>query len=184
MQDSDIRHIIENELTSGERLLWSGAPQKPYWSPLMIFYVIFICLWLLGVLSFLIGALYQMGEGPTGIVYLAVPTFMTLIALAFLWLSLKALRAPGRQVYGLTNRRGLIVENFGKGRVRSLGPNELANLTRKSAIKTMGTLQFQGPSFYQISFDSSNLLGIAFYNIADPKDVENIIFNKILGDRR
>ena len=183
MPDFDIRHIIENELTSGERLLWSGAPQKAYWSPLMMFYVIFILIWLLGVLGFLFAGLSQMGKGSAGMRFVFVPAVMTFVGLLFLWITIKALRGPAKQLYGLTDRRGLIIENFGKGPVRSLGPNELANLTRKSASDTMGTLKFQGPSFTQFSFDLSNLMGVAFYNITNPRDVENIIFSKILQNR-
>ena len=182
MQDSDIRNIIEHELSTGEKLLWSGAPQKAYRPPLLVFYLIFISFWLCFVLVFLVAGLSQLGKDPIGALFVAVPVFMFLFGLLFFRMTYKALRRPGKQIYGLTNRRGLIIENYGRGPIRSLGPDDLANLTRKGD-PSMGSLQFQGPRFSQFSFDLSNLAGVAFYNIANPKNVENIIFNKILQNR-
>ncbi len=180
MIDAEIRDIIKQELTTGEKLLWSGAPQKAYWPPLLIFYLIFISFWLCLVFVFLVVGLSQLGKEPVAALFVAVPGLMFLFGLLFLWISYKALRRPGKQIYGLTNRRGLIIDNYGQGTIRSLGPDDLASLTRKGG-SSMGTLQFQGPRFNQFSFDLSNLSGVAFYNITNPKEVENIIFGKILG---
>lgn len=186
MPNSEHKHLIEQELSSGERLLWSGVPQKAPLPKLALFYLIFISIWLCGVLAFLmVGLLTNVvpNNGTIRLIFALVPGFMLLVGLLFFWVALRAVRRPSKQVYGLTTRRGLIIENHGKGPVRSLSKDELANLTRKGGT-TMGTLQFQGPRLSQFDLTLSNLAGVAFHNISDPKRVENIIFQKIIGDRQ
>jgi len=179
--NQDVRHIIEAELRSGEKLLWCDIPARMH-KPLMpISYSIFIVFWLVGLISMVsFGGFLEAAN--TSALFIAIPLFMLCAGLLMLWFAIKAVFAPSKHIYGLTNSRAIIVENRGKGPVRSFGANELSNYSRKGGTD-IGTLEFVGPSMVTVSLDLSSLSGRGFYEIQDPKYVENLIYKNILKDR-
>lgn len=160
MIDSDIRHIVERELVSGEKLLWAGRPMKMPLPWLAIGYLIFIIIWFIGFLNmFFFGGFSEFfTEEPfsvSALPFLLIPAFILCVGLAILWGTARLIRRPAKQIYGLTQNRGLIIENKGKGPVHSIRPAELASLTRKGG-SDIGTLEFRSPNLMQFQFNLSN----------------------------
>ncbi len=181
MINEALRHIIEAELRSGEKLLWCDSPARMP-KPLMpIFYTLFVIIWLVGLI-FMLRFGGFLAAAKTSFAFIAIPLFMLGAGLLILWFSVKAVFAPSKQIYGLTNSRAIIAENYGKGPIRSFGANELSNYSRKGSTD-IGTLEFVGPSLTSANFNMSSLSGSGFYEIQDPKYVENLIYKNILKDR-
>ena len=117
MVDEDVREIVEAELVEGEKLLWADKPTKrPYpwrgvWrAALWCFCMLFVCYWLFGVIF--------VAE------FVSIPLKITSVSfgLAFLFIGfamrktyLKGFLGPKYEIYGLTNKRAIILSPLWKG---------------------------------------------------------------------
>ncbi len=188
MIDPELRDIITPELAEGEALLWAGRPQKRPSNLLATGFFLFALAWLSGILTWIYHALTHETayflKFPQNIFSLFIIGVFLLIGGQILKHAFIAMKRPARQIYGLTQNRGIILENLGKGDVRSLGKSELGSFLRKGNIE-IGTLEFHSPELKsnKINLHMYDMTGIAFHNVANPKAVENIIFNNILKDR-
>ena len=97
MINEDVREIIEAELQPGEKLLWADKPARMPKPMMMIGYCIFSGLWLIGLISMIIfGGFLEAAS--SSFIFLAIPLFMLLFGLGIFLFSLRALRAPSRQL--------------------------------------------------------------------------------------
>ena len=92
-----------------------------------------------------------------------------------LW-GLKMLIGPSKEIYAITNQRGIIISPFFRYRVASLSPENLKNSERKGP-PDLGTLTFtnKGNGFMAMWMNPYQTELNAFQKIQHPKEVENLI---------
>ncbi|NLF31874.1 MAG: hypothetical protein GX591_13425, partial [Planctomycetes bacterium] len=84
-------------------------------------------------------------------------------------------RKAGRSAYAITDRRAILLDAgwFGGLNVRSFGPDELDDITRKQRADGSGDLIFRRDISH--THDSTHTRDIGFMAIRNVKDVETII---------
>ena len=169
--DRDVAAKLQAELMPGEKLLWADKPRKANF------------LWILlpGMLVGPLLVVFGLGLFSTSLLGLEGGWFHTLFSLVWLTipaivtvLSVRGFFAPSKQIYGLTNERGIIIQNFMGRRIASLHAAEFSKIERKGDPQ-IGTLHFGGaPSFAQMGMTYQSPL-TSFSKIQNPREVEALI---------
>ncbi len=188
MIDPELRETIAPELAEGEELLWAGRPQEHPFLLFGIYALLYAIVWIgailyvdyiwikgfffpkdgssLSTLSFFIG--------------LVVSGFLLLLGCFQLKQGILDLFGSRQQIYAVTSKRGLIVENFWKQRSLSLDRTALS-IMHKDKKKSLGTLTFGLPEILKkkhkerFSFMHPIRLAPIFYNVENPEQVEALI---------
>ena len=192
--NEDIRHIVEAELQQGEKLLWADIPTKfPFYKSTflaMIFslWVLIICVGIIGGGTLLASTAEYKSNG--SVLSFAVAIVVSLIAIIFLCAILmhnpvKLFFAPSKEIYALTDQRGLVVCSFLGPRFGVLNTVDFSTMVRVGD-RAIGTLWFgETNAFgkYNIidwHFMYGTVCVNAFRNIKNPSEVEALIRNTFL----
>ena len=182
MINENIRHIIEAELQSDEKLLWADKPSQFPFSGKYFFVLLFVVIWcsltLPVTMLLFLGSVptEQMRDGPgAGLLFKVIPLLFWGFGLLMLFMASRFFFAPSRQIYGLTDRRAIIVERFLTSGVHTIHKEELSEIVREGhadcgslIIRKRVHLAPRGWPYYQ-------RMGLGFYKIKNPKLVENLI---------
>lgn len=181
--DKELRDKIQPELMAGEKLLWAGKPAKFPLSFMALYLTAFSVFWTFMVTGiFGVGISSEFGSsnssmGSLNIGFLLFASLFICAGIGMFLVGLKTLISPSREIYAITNQRGIIISPFFRYRMASLSEDCLKNSERKGRPE-LGTLLFSGKS--------SGLMGMmmnpyqtelnAFRKITDPKKVEDLIY--------
>ena len=143
---------IRPHLDPGEQLLWSGRPRQgivmqaadAYMIPFALIWTAGVTLWTLMALG---SVLTSKGGDPIVYLFLAVGLWMTLSGLYMLigrYFADAYMRA--RTVYGLTNRRALILSRTLGAKVTSVGLDSLQNRKLEELSSGRGTIHLTQPT--------------------------------------
>ncbi len=142
----DAQMIIQNELASGERLLWAGIPKQGmtfrssdlYRVPISILYLGFAIFWEISVLK-----LPGDNAGAAGLLF---PLFGLPIVLVGLHLLFGRFiydsKKRKKSFYGLTDQRAIIVSGIFKKGVQSLNLKALGDVSLSEKKDGSGTIVF------------------------------------------
>lgn len=186
---------LKDILLDGEEVLWSGAPQR-----LPVGFLVWLAFFTVLFSGFFIAPLgYALltGDGSvfdsynfsvngqritseTPSAFLRAP-FVTMLVMMFVFVAfgLGWLLSKMREIYGITNKRIVILSRFPQRRIASLNPTQLRVIERRGGEK-IGTISFVGSkhglvdkvlALYRIRLHS-------FTNIENPKSVEALIFER------
>ena len=156
-------------MKAGERLLWIGSPAK---FPIY-FSTLFPTLWSAGFVLFGFYTLLSVAFSGSlfGIIFVLI--WLTVVS-TFFYIHLRRLTAASKQIYAITDRRGIILELQGSMRVASLSPEQLKSFERRKHGK-LATLSFsQTRNAYSMTNYIQPPLD-TFHMIDDHFDVERII---------
>lgn len=190
MINSDVRSNVDAELRSGEKLLWANKPHKFPFSFMALYITGFSFVWTAISISFVgIGAITSIfgastsdtatevaGSSAFGIAFSTISLLFVCIGIGmFLW-GLKMLIGPSKEIYAITNQRGIIISPFFKYRVASLSPENLKNSERKGS-PDLGTLTFtnKGSGMMGMWMNPYQTELNAFRKIKNPKKLEDLI---------
>ena len=198
MIEQDAAQIIETELLPGEKLLWADKPRQIltgayYWA---IFFLFSIFLLMGGPVVY---ALYSgdmtvfdaynlsvNGERITSetsidslwsVLITLVAMMLFMLALGAGWVLLKM-----REVYGVTDRRAIIVSRFLQRRVASVNPTLTPYLDR-SGNQRCGSLSFRGNEhgFPDKRLALYRVRHLSFWNIKNTAKVEALVFQRFIN---
>lgn len=196
MINSDVRNIVETELRAGENLLWADKPYKFPLSFTAIYIFGFSVVWTtiavsfvgVGAITSLLGgaggetAIESAGAAAFGVTFSIISLIFVGVGIGmFLW-GLKMLIGPSKELYAITNQRGIIISPFLKYRVATLSPEVLKNSERKGR-PDLGTLTFnKGNGIMGMWMNPYQTELNAFQKIENPKRVEDLIY-KTFGNQ-
>jgi hypothetical protein len=120
----ELRTALERQLEAGERILWTEMPDPAEHARRELATAVFGCLWC-GFMVFFT-ALTASAASVGGLVFSALFWLIGLYLLASPW---RAHRAARRTIYGITDRRAIIVLLGREVRVRSFYPRHIGSLT-------------------------------------------------------
>ncbi len=196
MINSEIRGVVEGELRSGEKLLWADKPAKFPLSFMAIYITGFSIVWTLmaigfvgvGLLTTIVGPVVAetgseaAGGAAFGLLFVGMSLFFVCIGAGMILWGLKMLIGPSREIYALTNQRGIIISPFMRYRIASLSPESLRNSERKGNPE-LGTLTFTNKStgWMAMWMNPYQTELSAFQKIENPKMVENLIHKTFFG---
>ena len=177
MINEDVRHIVEAELREGETLLWADKPSKKPISFMAIYITGFSIVWTTMAIGFVgagaFASLFSVatvedkataaGTAAFGAVFSIVSLLFVAIGVGMILWGLKMLIGPSKEIYALTNQRGIVLSPFIKYRITSLSYEILKNSERKGDHQ-LGTLTFTNQTELN-----------AFLKIKNPKQVEDLI---------
>lgn len=191
-----VKSLIEGELRSGERLLWADKPSKLPISFMAVYITCFSLVWTfmaisffgVGVFTSILGATASdtsteaVGSAAAGTLFSAIALLFVCIGVAMILWGLKMLIGPSKEIYAVTNQRGLIISPFIRYRIASLSGDVLANSERKGRSE-IGTLIFSNKSSgWMGTMMNPNQTELdAFHNIVNPKKVEDLIYKTFSG---
>ena len=169
MDTTSIRSVLSSELRSGEKLLWVGSPARfPVY-----FSTLFPLLWAGGFVAFGLFALISalISATASGIIFMLI--WLSFVSI-FFYIHLRRLTAPSKQIYAITDQRGIILELQGQTRVASLSLAQLKSYERRNHGK-LATLSFsQTRNAYSITNYIQPPLD-TFHMIDDHVEVERLI---------
>ena len=141
---AELRDLVDAELESGERVLWSAQPRASRMAlgclPLVLFgipWTAFAVFWTAAASGFVFGG----GHGPARLFGLFGLPFV-LIGLAMLSSPLWALRKARRTLYVITDRRAILFDGGRNTAIRSFGPEALADTRRRQRPDGSGDILF------------------------------------------
>ena len=176
----DVQNLIDGELASGERLVWSGQPIPGRMARQTLGIVLFGIPWTAFAIFWTVAAAWgtgkmERGAGP----FWAFPLF----GLPFIAIGLGMLSSPWwarrkalRTAYVLTDRRALVIAG-GWGRsptIRSLEPARLTDLRRTQLPDGSGDLVF-GQDWSRDSDGDRHSTNVGFLGIREVKAVEELV---------
>jgi len=190
MINPDVKLIVEAELRNGERLLWADKPSKFPISFMAIYIVGFSIVWTTIAVSFVgVGAFVSIvgssaaetsteaaSAGGVGIIFSLVSLLFVCVGIGMVVWGLKMLIGPSKEIYAVTNQRGIIISPFIKYRIVSLSAEALANSERKGRPER-GTLSFHNNTnnWMALMMNPYQTELAAFRKINNPKQVEELI---------
>lgn len=165
----ELKNIVQKEIRSGESVLWVGRPNS---MPLNAMGIMGTAM---GGLFCIIGTLVFIGALFSGVVFAAVfMAIWTSIAAWNLYIFSGMLFGPRKQIYAITNKRGIIIENFRKDRVATINPAMISSyeIERHGEEATLRFGEKRGMFFMTMS---PNLPLDTFHRVTDYKNLENLI---------
>ena len=166
--DQDLRNLVKPELRAGEKLLWADKPRR---FPLNIwtsYFLGFSIVWTLMAVTITRATGEDSGVVPFNVIGIVFPIIGILFVIAGLFVFI----SPSKEIYAVTNHRGVILKRFLLRNTLSLSPEKMSNPERRGG-SDIGTLNFEsgmprttGQMFFRKSFK----------NISNPKQVEDLIY--------
>lgn len=194
--DPEVRNRINAELQPGERLLWAGQPTPALYArssrPIMVFGLFFTGFSLFWIAA--AGGMMWFADGPGSRdrgfqVFNCFPLFgipFFLVGMGMVTSPIWMRRAAKRTVYGVTDRRCIVVKGKPTGgvEVRSFGPGDLTDMSRNEYANGGGDLVFQED--FRMSTNSkghttSTRTAHGFIGIENVRDIENLIRSQVLA---
>ena len=181
--DPTLKARLQPELAAGERLIWAGRPNtlRLAWlrggklAAFAIPWTLFACVWT--GLAWLFAGGNEDGEMFGRLAMLIGPVFILFGVYLFVSSLVQAVRVFGT-IYGLTDRRALILK--GGGELRSYGAEDLVSLHRRGFKR--GDLIFRDAvprAAGDPTARSGTFTDYGFFGIADPRGVERLIRERI-----
>lgn len=178
-----LRDMVENETEEGETLLWVAQPRPGRMAmrmlPLVLFaipFTGFAIFWITMALT--MGGEAESGDGGNSeTLSLMFPLFglpFVLVGLGMLSSPLWALRNARKTVYAITDRRAIIFDSGLSMKIRSYGPDELGELTRKQKPDGSGDIILD-EKITRDSDGDAHTRKIGFFGIPDVKEVERML---------
>jgi hypothetical protein len=135
---SELSAQLHRELEPNERLLWTGQPEKGRMNVgervlATIFGIYSFCMLLGGVIGLTLGR-----SGAPGALFLGMGMLFGIISLAA---ALSSKKRATQTVYGVTNRRVVILQTGKQNRVESIFPQNLSEIVRVEKQDGTGDLQ-------------------------------------------
>ena len=190
MINEEVRHIIEPELRTKEKLLWADKPSKKPISFMALYITGFSIVWTTMAVGFVgVGTFASMfgatsadskaeaaGTAAFGAVFSIISLLFVAIGVGMVFWGLKMLIGPSKDINAITNQRGVIISPFIKYRIASLSPENLKNSERKGG-PNLGTLTFtnKGNGIMGMWMNPYHTELNAFQKIKNPKQVEDLI---------
>ena len=119
----------------------------------------------------------QTGTLIFSVFWLVMVMFFLAVGVAMIWNAYRAMVAPRRELYAVTNQRGLVVSPFHRLVVVSIPPRELLGGCRRDRRGGLSTLDFgtapSGPNWNGFPTHDPDP---SFKNVADAKGVEDLIY--------
>lgn len=203
MINPELNEKFQSQLYPGEKLLWTGKPKRFPLTGMGIFsfgFALVWCFFVYGIFfSVIIAVIFGIdssaaneslaqtpaepldmpdedtGAGMFGLIFLLFPLMFLLVGALALYTGAKLFFGPSRQIYAITNERGLVLEHFLGRRIGTISAQELKTYEKSGGDK-VGTLKF-GPGLSLFSMNAmfpKHPLN-TFYNVANPRDVEILI---------
>lgn len=180
--ENDLRNILEPELEHGEQLLWMGKPSPKRMMIPSIFSFGVGVVWT----SFIVNFVYMWHAGPNNVQgprglfgmqgilseLFFVPFILIGGGMLFspIWFYLNAKRT----VYGVTDKRVLIVRNGRTRKVQSYGSADIGNVERTERPDGSGDLAFARRS-YRDSDGQQRSQATQFVGIPNVRSVEKLL---------
>lgn len=173
----DLDQELRFELTTGERLLWSGRPNRGIilrvsdWFSLLfgIFWLGFVIFWMWGAAS---------SGAPIFFILFGVPFFLVGLFLVGGRFILDAFQKR-KMVYAVTSQRVLILQGVINRSVRSINLRALPEILLSVRSNGSGSILFGQASPYGQAYRSMGWMGMpgmtAFENIPNVRQVHEII---------
>lgn len=163
----DVQALLARQLAPGERLLWSGRPQKLHAPGGMgrifaVFFLGFACFWELMALQTL-----SLGAGLIGIIFPLFGIPFILVGLKMLFPNLLGGRRIQNTVYAITDQRALIVTN---GRVNAWELDSVQGVEKRYYKDGTGDLVLSNgrvETYYHNGHTHSRNVTMEFSGLAD-----------------
>jgi hypothetical protein len=187
-QSTPMLGIVQDELASDEKLLWCGkpTPQRAFWAASLIWFfavpwTAFALFWMWMAAGMASGMASGMGErtvSPGFNVRFLFPLFglpFVFIGLGLLSTPFWAYRKAVKTVYGITNKRLLIIADTGKSRsVDSYGSDNIGDIKRTERPDKSGDLTFAQRTTKN-SEGSQHTANISFIGVPEVRRVEELL---------
>jgi len=190
--NDDVRHIIEPELSVGEKLLWADKPRSgPY--VIIIYGVFFLILF---AIVFLIPMLVAILTGDTSNLkfdYNGVPAsnitdasmfvMLSLMIVSFLLISIWTFLRCKSSIYAITNKRLYFHARKWPMKVSSVLPQAIGTIVRDGShdIGTLIFIEQRTSVIVKLFKPNSSYLHPRFLKIKNPKQVEDLIYKTFLN---
>ena len=164
---------LRPHLDRGEKLLWAGRPAQGIVFMAMDLYLVpFSIVWL-GIVLQIFGQAKQTDpmSGLMGVLFVGVGLYMLLGRYIVDWFH------RSRMIYGLTDRRAIIMSGMATRSMQSIDFSSLNGLKLEERGDGSGTISFgeQPPYWYRQQFHASLGSGTQFFRVADVKKVYGIV---------
>ena len=172
-----LRHVVDNELDEGEKLLWLDQPKPAQLARQSIPLVLFGIPWTAFAIFWVWGAAHGTSKADAPGPFKFFPLFCVpfiLIGLGMLSSPLWAMRNAKKTAYAITDRRAIIFRGGWGTNIRTFRPDQLRDVHRTQRRDGSGDLVFKETVTYD-SDDDAHVTKIGFTGISNVKDVEDII---------
>lgn len=171
--DLDVQRQLQEELDSGEKIVWQGQPKPHLFAAKSVVPFLFSLVWLTLLVPMGLSAI----KTPRGIQALPVFILFALVGLAMAGQPAYRYYSDRRTHYLLTNRRALIITLGRSKKVLSYYPDKLQALERRERADGSGDLIIdrRGDTGYRSG--RQNFQEVGFINIPAVKTVEAMVRN-------
>ncbi len=182
MINEEVRQALEVELLPDETLIWADRPAKrPYpwrgvWrAGFWCFWMLFVCYWLLGVINEADFVSVQLK-----ILFLIVGFVCLFFGFAIRKTYLKGLFGPKHEIYGLTNKRAIVLSPLWKEKkfINMRGQDHSRNHVEANELDTINVELFDNDTIGTIIFsgwwDRVRYSWYVFPNPESPKILSNL----------
>jgi hypothetical protein len=170
--DLDVQRRLQEELDSGEKIVWQGQPKTRFFSGPGIIFTLIGPVWIavIGSGFFLHGShLRRMDEM---FPFLIVPLVLVLVGVIG---PLAQYYSSFRTHYLLTNRRAMIITLGSTKKVLSYYPDKLQSLERTEKKNGWGNIVIEKAMNTGLTRNNAALREIGFMNIPNVKTVEGMM---------
>jgi hypothetical protein len=186
--------LLEPYLLPEEKLIWSDKPHRfpmyviVFFGLAALFIIMFFILPIsIAILTKDVSILQNMNmelngqdvtENTSMSTLKSMLVFSLIMLFGYVLLAWAYVKYRMSEVYGLTNRRGIIIRtHFPKAKI-SLNLYTLTTIERTGSVKT-GTLTFYGPNAYGLKAGVLKMIGLqhSFINIKKPVEIEKLVLH-------
>lgn len=189
----EIQKMIDSELSSGERVTWSGQPLPARLARRAIPVVLFGIPWTAFAIFWTVSASRMTNHGKTeaGGIFSFFHVFFPLFGLPFVLIGLGLLSSPywawrmaKRTAYVLTNKRAIVFASGFRGSVtvRSFEPERLTDLNRKQNPDGSGDVVFTQDT-RRDNDGARHSTDVGFLAVQDVKAVEDRVRSLVTQNR-
>jgi len=176
--DDELRRHLER----GEKLLWAGRPaQGIVFATMDWYYIPFSVVWLGFVLQ-IFGQRNQVDAvtGLTSVLFVAVGIYMLIGRFIVDWIYRSGV------VYGVTDRRAIIVSGLASRSVQSIDFSSLSGLKLEERGDGSGTIAFgdQPPYWYRQQLHAAWGAGAQFFRVPEVRKVYSIVYEAMQRQKR
>jgi hypothetical protein len=179
MIDSEAQRTIEREMQSGERLLWTSKPDPSRLSARMIVPAIFGIPFTAFAIFWVAGAWSMTRNSPFP--SNGFDNIFPLFGLIFVFIGLAIMSSPfwafakgTRTVYGISDRRALVIEGGSSQTTKSYSFSDMEDLERTERADGSGDLIFKRET-RRGAKGRTYLEPIGFFGVPNVREVENTL---------
>jgi hypothetical protein len=174
---------VDQELESGERVLWMDMPIPIYFTPAGLGYFLFSIAFTAFAILWIVLCVFVIPQGEDGPPSLGFTLFSTpfiLAGLVMLTSPLRAYRRALRTMYVITDRRAITFSGGFSSTIRSYPPSKLQNVHRREKKNGSGDVLFAEHTWTDSDGDRQNE-ELGFLRIRHPREVQKML--KILAEQ-